>query len=488
MKNLISLTLLLLTSFIAKANHATLIQGTKNSNPAGITAYYGTFLFRADYQQNQHVLWQYREDSGAAPLLVRDRFPVDVRADYPGVLAVVNKEIFYRSSISPAPSTYLPALFSLLPGQEPKLLNFNTFYGNNPTNMMAHQNKLYAVMDTSGLYRRLWAYDPATQVGRRVNDVYSDYVDYSGLTVMNDKIYFASSTNGYYPLAIREYDPATDQARTVPIEDTTLIPVGPFTVADNKLYLIMGVKKSPKEYKLCVYDGINPIKALVPLFSEDAPWGGHTGTDIVEFQNKIYFRGTVNNLRTWSYDPATGQASEVAALNSYDVTDCKFMFVYHGKLYFSAPTTFGHIGLYNFDGTHPPALVDSNASSPQEAFIFNDKLYFTAFAPGDEKRSLYTYYEPDSSAPSNYTTNAIAYPNPATTEANFSFILNKEEPLAFIITDASGRTAFRKPLALYPAGKNIITFGTASFFPGYYYCRVVNEQNKPVAGAKLLIR
>src|SRR5690606_13238714 len=130
---------------------------------------------------------------------------------------------------------------------------------------------------------------------------------------------------------------------------------------------------------------------------------------------------------------------------------------YHGKLYFSGHSSTGQEVLYNFDGNHQTNVIDYDIINPTELVVLNGKIYYTSF-DSTNKESIYSYYEEDSSDIA--TTDATLYPNPTSDVTTLVFVLKKEQPLSFIVTDINGRIAYREPIKNYKVGQNSITFQT----------------------------
>lgn len=494
MKYFTSLLLTCISVLVSAQSRLTKVAGTENLHATQLTVLNDMLVFSglntAPYYYPQYNLWYYNEIDTPVLTDIMLTKP-DAYNPYPCNFLVADHALYFSILLYSKPF-YLGA-YPLVkwngPGSSVLWEYFDTYHDARPMHLTALNDNIYVAINQGYTAWQLFECDVNNGACRQLTDINPNYAQGSqikNIYAFNNRIYFAAAAdapaNNY--IVLMEYNPQTGKVTKLPTGDRMITNIGQYVTLDGKMYFTATVDTANAKTQLCMYDGINPVKVLTQFTN------GHVNSvgGITAFRNQIYFRyEDYISQRIWTYNPATQKAEPAAQLRDIAVYDSSKIFTeYNGKLYFSANSTTGTDLLFNFDGYAPPVVIDSQVHNPAALAVFKNKLYFAAKTTANND-AIYSYYEPDSS--DLFTGGeTILYPNPSSASTALAFTLSQDRLLAFIVTDATGRTVYRKPMVNYRAGSNKIKFDISSFSNGLYICRLAAEDESPVWSGKLIKR
>ena len=360
-------------------------------------------------------LWQYSPDSAGGQgvsRVVAEFEEADVARRKESVV-ILNGQIYFWVQRSSLPDE----LWRFDPATEAVTLVSTHYFSTHE--MIVVDDKIFMAFSTPDYGRELWSFLPGADGQLSLSHLEADinpgsaHGNPQSFQLWNDKLFFTADTPdyGYEPIV---YDPKTGNFEVLVDIREGRYDSNPtnFTPLGNKLYFQAG--PTSYETKLYVYDpnGDNGAGS-VSLISDEFSYG-----EMVVLDGKLYFYGGdfshTTELR--EYDPnannGAGQLRKPTNIHAgQTATGVRNLAAYNGKLYFQATfdeamTGGTYIGneLWSYDpGSGDIILVaDHNpvtSSTPQDFFVADNTLYYTAFTP-TYGRELYAYQ--DNFAPTAY--------------------------------------------------------------------------------------
>jgi len=254
---------------------------------------------------------------------------------------------------------------------------------------------------TSG--RQLYAYDRSTGTTTLVSDV--NDIDRGGsspesITNFAGKVYFVANgnnpTDGDVGQELYVFNPTTGETKLV--ADLWPGPDGSeprdLTVLDGKLYFV--ADSNAGVIQIYSIDTLSDSPTLVTSLDP-----GSSISELTPFNGLLYFAGSdaADGSELRVLDPATGQITVAADVNSAGESSPSGLTVIDGNLYFSANGDSGR-ELYVLDASVPEgarviADLNTGSSNPQELTLVDGKIYFAATGnnttDGDVGQELYVY-------------------------------------------------------------------------------------------------
>lgn len=381
---------------------------TQSSNLSPLAEFEGKLYFVAESGDEKFRLWQYDPDAdggqGSSHVIASFEEGDVYRGE--GGIAVLNGQIYFWVNFPDSTDE----LWRFDPATE-----VVKFVSTNPTNvkeMLVADDKIFMTLFTFDYGQELWSFRPGADGQLSLSHLEvdinpgSDSSNPHSLQRWNDKIVFTAYTPdfGYEPLL---YDPKTGRIEVLADIEEALANSSftNFTPVGNKLYFQAG--PTPWETKLYLYDPDGASGAgSTSLVSDKFSFG-----EIVVLDGKLYFYGGDRRDKTelWEYDPnannGAGQLLRPTLIHyGLNATEVRNLASYNGKLYFQATfstamTRGTYVGneLWSYDpATAEIILVDDlnpiTSSSPQDFFVADNTLYYTAFT-STYGRELYAYQD-----------------------------------------------------------------------------------------------
>ncbi|MBN9481805.1 MAG: T9SS type A sorting domain-containing protein [Bacteroidetes bacterium] len=466
---------------------------SSSSNPCWLTGYYNKLLFFADNGINGNELCTFNDTAIA---VVADLNPISAGGPSSSFrkMAQVKNDIYFPGDNGNTGMELFKWTGSGLPVLVAEVRAGAS--GSDPDEVVAFSDKLYFNANDGINGNELWTYDPATNSAQRLTDLATgtnssnphDFVAYKG------KLYFVA-TGSSTGIELYCYDPATNATTLATDINTGIGSSNPqaLTVINDKLYLTASTLTYGRE--LYMFDGKNIVRLTnIDNGANDgaaAVANGQTG--IISYKNMILFSGNsgLSGNQFYQYNPANGVASMVFMMNPLGNSDPSNFKEYAGKLFFSADDGVHGNELWAYDGKLQPYMVgdiDSgmNASSPMDMTQYGTHLYFSASTTASG-RELYVLLDSAALSVQNVKFNASVkvYPNPATSETHIAIELQRDQAMAILITDITGKEILNIPVKNYTSGEHIIDVPMQQATPGIYIYRIADNSGKMLAGGKI---
>lgn len=264
--------------------------------------------------------------------------------------------------------------------------NINETGDSSPSNMKVYKGKLYFNAMSVAYGHELWVTDGTEQGTKMVKDLTpgssSSFV--SGLTIFDDKLYFAAGYNKLWvtdgtedgtTLIKNTYGLSYQKPEFITIFNNKMIFRGSDSTNGNELWISDGTE-----------DGTHMLKDINTGVSNSDP------QDLVILGSYLYFSAVTAGAgrELWVTDGTEDGTVMVKNINPYGSTgsDPAWLTPFNGKLYFSANGDNSAQGteLWTSNGSSTgTTLVKDifpgggvNTSMPNNLTVFNNKLYFSA--------------------------------------------------------------------------------------------------------------
>jgi ELWxxDGT repeat protein len=302
---------------------------------------------------------------------------------FPHDLIISNDKLFFIAQ----DATNYKSLWVTL-GTDATTTNVGPFGGisNSMQELQNYNNKIYFSYSDGVNGQEPWVSDGTTAGTVMLKDIYpgSTSSNPKNFTVANNKLFFlANNTNG----AQRLYASDGTAANTIVLKDNTV--VNGFNgeralgVLNNEIYFESD-DGSGSGSGLWKSDGTLSGTTLVKAGIIVANFNGNSPV----INNKMYFNVNdyINGDELWVTDGTAGGTQMVKNISAAGSGEPMYFQVYHNKIYFSAHDDINGEELWVTDGTAggtqmvKDVVAGSGSSQPRAITVYNDTLYFIAWA------------------------------------------------------------------------------------------------------------
>lgn len=320
----------------------------------------------------------------------------------------------------------------LLQGQDiVNVKDINTAGSSFPHDLIISNDKLFFIAQDASNYNSLWVTLGTDATTTNVGPFGGISNSIQELQSYNNKIYFSYSdgVNGQEPWVSDGTNGGTAMLKDIYLGSTGSNPKN-FTVANNKLFFLAnnmngsqrlyssdGTAANTIVIKDNIVNGFNGERAMAVLNNEiyfesddgtgsgSGLWksdGTLAGTTLVKagiivanfngnspvLNNKMYFNvnDNINGDELWVTDGTNAGTHIVKDINPTGSGEPMYFQVYHNKIYFSARDGVNGEELWVTDGTAggtqmvKDVVAGSGSSQPRAITVYNDTLYFIAWA------------------------------------------------------------------------------------------------------------
>ena len=300
----------------------------------------------------------------------------------PHDLIISNDKLFF---IAQDASNYKSLWVTL--GTDATTTNVGPFGGvsNSLQELQNYNNKIYFAYNDGVNGQEPWVTDGTTAGTIMLKDIYpgSTSSDPQNFTVANNKLFFlANNPNGSHRL----YSSDGTAANTIVIKDNIVAGFNgerALAILNNNVYFGSD-DGSGSGFGLWKSDGTIAGTTLVQSGDIISNFNGNSPV----INNKMYFNAFdyTNGDELWVTDGTDAGTHIVKDINPSGSGEPENFRVYHNKIYFSANDGINGEELWVTDGTAPGTqmvkdiLPGINSSQPRAITVFNDTLYFIAWA------------------------------------------------------------------------------------------------------------